>query len=205
MRAGNAALTLRLATAAFGLCLSPLSIRAQTPSITAQPQSQTVTAPATGMFTVTATGIGALSYQWYKNGAAINGATSGTYTTPPTTTWTNGSGYTVTVTDGFASTTSAPAILTVNPEPTVNLSPVGPTLIGGQLQNQTVIAPASATFDAGAIGTAPITYQWNRNGAPISGATSATYTTPATTSADNGATFTVTVTNNGNCSDPYSC
>jgi hypothetical protein len=168
------------------------------PAISAQPESQTVTAPATAAFSVTATGTGSLSYQWYKNGAAISGATSATYTTPATTTGANGAGFTVTVADSFGSTTSTTAILTVNPAPTLNLSPVGPVLIGGQPQNQTVIAPASATFSATAIGTEPISYQWNENGAPISGATSATYTTPATSSADNGKSFTVTVTNSVN-------
>src|SRR5437868_6064755 len=73
--------------------------------------------------------------------------------------------------------------------------PVGPVLIGGQPQDQLVIAPASARFSATAIGTAPITYQWNKNGAPINGATLAAYTTPPTTSLDNGAILTVTVTN----------
>jgi hypothetical protein len=167
-------------------------------SITTQPQSQEVTAPATATFNVAATGTGSLSYQWYKNGAAISGATSSTYTTAATTTGANGAGFTVTATNSFGSATSTPAILTVNPAATMNLSPVGPVLIGGQPQNQTVIAPASATFSATAIGTEPITYQWNENGMPITGATSATYTTPATTSADNGATFTVTVTNSVN-------
>ena len=38
-------------------------------------------------------------------------------------------------------------------------------------------------------------YQWSRNGSPISGATSATYTTPATTFSDSGAIFTVAITN----------
>ena len=168
------------------------------PSITTQPASQTSTSGQTATFFVTASGTAPLSYQWRKNGAAIGGATTSNYTTPPTTTGTNGASFTVTVTDSFGSTGSIPAILTVNPGPNMNLSPVGPVLIGGQPQSQTVIAPASATFTATAIGTEPITYQWNKNGTPISGATSAAYTTPATTNADNGASFTVTVTNSVN-------
>jgi hypothetical protein len=74
-------------------------------------------------------------------------------------------------------------------------APVGPVLIGGQPQNQMVVAPGSATFSVTALGTAPITYHWNKNGSPISGATSPTYTTPPTTSADSDVNFTVTVSN----------
>src|SRR5580765_149301 len=83
--------------------------------------------------------------------------------------------------------------------------PVGPS-ISAQPQSQTVTAPVTATFSVTATGTAPLSYQWNKNGAAISGATSATYTTPATTSADNGAKFTVVVTNSAGSitSDPAS-
>jgi hypothetical protein len=45
-----------------------------------------------------------------------------------------------------------------------------------------------------ASGTGPFTYQWRRNGTPISGATARTYNTLATTAADNGAVFSVIVT-----------
>src|SRR5207244_1102371 len=44
-------------------------------------------------------------------------------------------------------------------------------------------------------GTAPLSYQWQKNGANIAGATSSSYTTPATTIADSGATFDVVVSN----------
>jgi hypothetical protein len=46
-----------------------------------------------------------------------------------------------------------------------------------------------------ATGTAPLTYQWKKTGAPIAGANAASYTTAATVDADNGALFSVTVTN----------
>jgi len=61
--------------------------------------------------------------------------------------------------------------------------------------------PASVTegqaviFVVTATGTSPLTYQWLRNGQVISGATSSGYTTPATTLADNGAQFSVAITN----------
>src|SRR4029077_19438513 len=43
--------------------------------------------------------------------------------------------------------------------------------------------------------TAPLSYQWQKNSVAIAGATLSSYTTPATTSSDNGALFTVVVSN----------
>jgi hypothetical protein len=92
------------------------------------------------------------------------------------------------VTNSVGSVTSAGAILTVNPPP------VAPS-ITTQPANQTVTAPAPATFSVAASGDAPLTYQWRRNGVDIAGATSATYVLDPTAVSDNGATFDVVVTN----------
>ncbi len=64
-----------------------------------------------------------------------------------------------------------------------------------QPANQSVSQGQTANFSVTATGTAPLHYQWSRNATTISGATGATYTTPAATSADNGASFTVVVSN----------
>lgn len=64
-----------------------------------------------------------------------------------------------------------------------------------QPANQTVSAGQAASFSVTATGAMPLTYQWQKSGSAISGATNATYTTPATTSADNGAQFKVVVSN----------
>ena len=69
--------------------------------------------------------------------------------------------------------------------PVVTTQPVSLTVAAGQ----------SATFSVAVTGTIPLSYQWNRNGAAISGAMSASYTTAATTNADNGAVFSVVVSN----------
>ena len=53
----------------------------------------------------------------------------------------------------------------------------------------------AASFSVAASGTAPLTYQWLKNGSSISGATAASYTTPAATSAENGSTFQVEINN----------
>jgi hypothetical protein len=58
-----------------------------------------------------------------------------------------------------------------------------------------VTAGQTATFSVVASGTAPLSYQWQKNGANISGATSSSYTTPATATTDSGSTFRAVVTN----------
>ena len=77
---------------------------------------------------------------------------------------------------------------------TVTAAPVAPA-ITTQPANRTVIAGQTAAFSVTAGGTAPLSYQWRKNGANISGATAASYTTPATTTADNGAQFSVVISN----------
>lgn len=61
--------------------------------------------------------------------------------------------------------------------------------------DRTRVAGQTANFSVAATGTLPLTYQWTKNGADITGAIHASYTTPATTEADNGALFAVTVSN----------
>jgi hypothetical protein len=67
--------------------------------------------------------------------------------------------------------------------------------ITAQPVNATVTVGQTATFSVGAAGTSPLSYQWRKNAANISGATASSYTTPATTSGDNGAKFDVVVSN----------
>jgi hypothetical protein len=72
--------------------------------------------------------------------------------------------------------------------------PVAPSIIT-QPANQSVIAGQPATFSVAASGSAPLSYQWRKNTINISGATADSYTTPATTTADNTAKIDVIVTN----------
>lgn len=67
--------------------------------------------------------------------------------------------------------------------------------ISRQPASQTVLEGQSATFSVVASGAAPLAYQWQRNGANISGATTASYTLSSATLADNGAKFQVVVSN----------
>src|SRR5215469_11255034 len=158
------------------------------PYITTQPTDQTVTVGQTATFSVVASGTATLSYQWQKNGANISGATSSSYTTPTTTASDNGATFKVTVSNSAGSVTSNAATLTVN-------AASGAPTIATQPANQTVAAGQTATFTVVASGTAPLSYQWLKNNTNISGATSSSYTTPATATSDSGSTFDVVVSN----------
>jgi hypothetical protein len=161
------------------------------PQISSQPASQSVSAGHTAAFSVTATGTAPLAYQWIKNGAAISGATTAAYTTAATTSADSGAKFTVTVSNSAGTATSQAAVLTVTATPVGAVAPK----ITIQPASESVSVGQFATFSVTATGTAPLAYQWIKNGAAISGATTAAYTTAATTSADSGAKFTVTVSN----------
>ncbi len=85
----------------------------QPPAITSQPMNQTVAVGQSATFSVTSTGTSPLSYQWYENGMAIQGATSSSYTTAPTTAADNGDTFSVAVTDLGGTTTSNTVTLTL--------------------------------------------------------------------------------------------
>jgi hypothetical protein len=82
-----------------------------------QPASVTVPLGQTATFTVSATGTGALTYQWSKNGVPITGANSSSYTTPPTLAGDSGAVFTVSVSNAAGSAASGPATLTVQLAP----------------------------------------------------------------------------------------
>jgi hypothetical protein len=74
------------------------------------------------------------------------------------------------------------------------MSGTPPTIVT-QPQSQVVGVGATATFAVVASGSVPLHYQWMENGMVISGATSASYTTPVLTLADCNEQFFVVVSN----------
>jgi hypothetical protein len=67
--------------------------------------------------------------------------------------------------------------------------------ITAQPIDQRVVVGSTGTFTVMATGSAPLSYQWQKGTTPISGATASSYTTPATTLADDGSSFQVVVSN----------
>ena len=167
----------------FSQYLTPLATAVK---IVSQPVNNTQIAGQPASFWVAATGAAPITYQWQKNGVDIVGATSNWFTTPPAALADNGAQYRAVVTNGSASVFSNTATLTVN------AAPAGPG-ITTQPVNVTVSAGQSFTFSIAASGTGTLTYQWQKEGMAIVGATAASFTGNAITP-DSGATFRVLVT-----------
>jgi hypothetical protein len=154
--------------------------------------SQSFSATVSGLtgqsatFSASASGTAPFSYQWYKNGAAISGATSSSYAISALAT-TDSADYSVKVSNTAGSALSTATTLSVS-------APVIAPSITSQPASQTLALGAAASFSVTASGTAPFTYQWSKDGGLIAGATSSTYSIAATASSDAGS-YTVVVTN----------
>ncbi|HTG42914.1 MAG TPA: hypothetical protein VK633_00155 [Verrucomicrobiae bacterium] len=81
--------------------------------ITTQPANRIVAAGGATSFSVSLNDTNGVTYQWFKGGTAIAGATSSTLAVPTTALTDNGGSYTVQVKKGNLSVTSDPATLTV--------------------------------------------------------------------------------------------
>ena len=158
------------------------------PAITTEPTDQTVATGQKASFTIAATGTAPIIYQWYRNGAVIPGATAASYTTAAVAATDNGAQF-------YAVVTDATTLTATSSSATLNVSGSGSTApaITTQPAAQSVALGQAATFSVVASGTGTLSYQWYKNSAAITGATSASYTTPATVATDNGALFYVVV------------
>ena len=120
------------------------------PSITSQPQSQSIEEGEAVTLSVTASN--ASGYQWYSNFTPIPGATSRTLTESPSST----RQYFVRVTNDCGSTDSATVTVTVNPPSCDYIQ------ITQQPANRAITAAESATLTVVVAGTSP-QYQWEQN------------------------------------------
>ena len=166
-----------------------LVIPAAAPVIATGPLDRTVPEGWPHTFTVTLESpVSGTTFQWQRNGTNLPGATNSTYSIAAAKPADAGN-YTVVLRTPANSltTTSDVAVLTLGPPlvaPAVSTAPA----------NLTVLAGAKTTLGVTATGTAPLTYQWLRNGTPLAGATAATLTFEPALVTD-AAAYSVTVTN----------
>ncbi|HWN94769.1 MAG TPA: immunoglobulin domain-containing protein, partial [Methylomirabilota bacterium] len=133
------------------------------PRIVTQPLSQNVLAGSTNTFNATARGTAPLFYQWLRsgtnliNGGNISGATS-TNLRLTGVVAANAGSYFFVVTNSAGAATSVVATLTVSTAPSITSQPASRTLPAG----------STASFSVTAAGSAPLSFQWRRNGVDLS-------------------------------------
>ncbi len=177
-----------------------LTLNSNTPSITNQPQSETVCTGAGTTFSVGATG--ASMYQWRENGVNLTdgGSISGSGTPALSINSVQGSDdqsmFDVVLTSGTGcSVVSQAAELTVTTTITFTQQP----------QPQTACSGGGATFSVTANVSAGLTYQWMKNGTnlvdggTIAGSATPTLNLAGLAAADNGASFAVSVSGAAGC------
>lgn len=134
----------------------PCTCAAGDPSITAHPDPATICTGGTNQFCATASGSGAINFQWQKNGTDISGETSNCLTASAA------GDYRCVVSGACGSVTSNAATLTVNSAPSIQTHPSGLNVCPGQSQQLCVVATGSGT----------LSFQWQQGGVDISGETS---------------------------------
>ncbi|MFN7020870.1 MAG: immunoglobulin domain-containing protein [Phycisphaerales bacterium] len=127
----------------------------QPPSITLQPVGAAGCGGSSITLTISATGAAPLTYQWRKNGADIPGAESSSLEFPALSGADVGS-YDCVVGSACGSVTSDPALVSVEPGPSVTTQPVGVGVCRGETVNLSITASNAAG------------YLWKRNGSPLS-------------------------------------
>ncbi|HEY4246910.1 MAG TPA: immunoglobulin domain-containing protein, partial [Lacunisphaera sp.] len=148
-----------------------------------------VNQPSPAIFQVQASGSPSIfSFQWKKDGVDIPGATSDTLSFTSVTPAEVGT-YSVTVTNAVGTVKSREAALILLEGAGL---PAYPTIVTPPA-DQSVSSGSSVSFSVVATGTPPVTYQWQKNGTTISGATTDTLSLISVTAADAG-TYTVIVT-----------
>ncbi len=148
------------------------------PTIVTGPQDQTVPTGTSATLSVTVSGSGPFSYQWYRGSSGdtsnpIPASNSSTLTTGPITSVTR---FWVHVSDGINQASSQAATVTPYSAPTIISQP----------RDQVVPLGATATLTITVSGTGPFSYQWYAGEAgdtsmPLNGATASTFVTPAIT------------------------
>src|SRR5262249_28430416 len=162
-----------------GKCSGPVP-----PTIYLQPSNQVAGVGANVNFQVGASGSGPLAYQWTMIGTNIVGATNPSLTLANVQLADSGS-YAVQVTNAYGSITSTDAVLTVVVQP--------PSIVTQPL-SQNVAVGSDVSLSVTATGTAPLSYQWSKDGNDLPGATAATFTLTNVQTNDSGS-YALVVTN----------
>jgi CubicO group peptidase (beta-lactamase class C family) len=145
------------------------------PEIIAAPVAQYASLGGMVTFAATVSSVTAPTYQWFKDGVAIPGASGPTYQISSVTAADFGS-YSVTVTNAAGTTQSGSATLALGDLPSITSQPAA----------QTIATGSTVVFNISAGGAPTLTYQWFLNATPLAGATGPILVLPNATAADDG-------------------
>jgi len=173
-----------VASSAATLTVNPVPVA---PTIASHPLSQLASTGANVVFTVTATGMPAPTYQWTKEGAIIAGATAAALTLGGIEASAAGI-YRVMATNALGTAYSSPATLEIRP--TALQLPA----ITRQPENGSARVGTSFGFRVEAVGAAPLFFQWYKEGSIVPAATGAVLAIPAVTLSDRGS-YSVVISN----------
>jgi hypothetical protein len=166
----------------------PPSIVTQPPASVSANSGQLVSIP------ITVKGSPTLSYQWYRtNGTAVSGQTTAALTFSPVSLANIGSYYAV-VSSAYGRATSS----------VVALSVTGPPVVTQQSPpDEKVFVGTTPTLRVAASGPQPISYQWTRDGSPVSSANTSSYA--PSTAATGAHTYSCVITNaySANAPSPF--
>lgn len=163
--------------------------RVRPPTIATHPFDRSAIVGQTVSLAVSATSHVPLSYQWRKDGNDVPGGSEAILILADVK-LSDAGNYSVVVTNTVGSTTSATVRVTVNAVaapmalPVFETQPAAVAVLGGQ----------AVTLTASAAGTAPVSYQWFRDGEAVAGATGASLTIAAAQAGDAGS-YMVVATN----------
>lgn len=167
------------------------------PTVTRQPQSQTLLVGERATLSVAGDGFAAPTVQWQRRSFAdaflgrpwvnIAGATAASYTTPALTLADHPTYYRALLINASGTVASDVATISV-------VEQLAPPVIVGQPGSLNVNVGGTAVFAATASGAGPFSYQWRRNGVVITGANFSVLTLNNVTALNDGQ-YTLAVTN----------
>lgn len=176
--AGTYAATVTNRVGAVTSSAVPLTILPETaPMVLVHPSSRMVATGSSFTVSLSLSQPFVGTYQWLKDGAALPGATGGTYSAVGSVA--TAGRYSVVVTNGAGSVRSYEAVVGIG-----NRSLIPPVALATAVSPQTVFTGAIVTFRANITGAT--SYLWRRNGVELNGATDATLVLTNVQSSDSG-------------------
>ncbi len=162
-------------TCAATLTFQGFAKSTRVPTVLQQPNPVYTAMGKAFSLSVVPSGTGPFTYQWFKDGVAVSGATKSVYAIGSAVSGSAGS-YTVRVGNGFGTTLSSAAVVKVNAAPEILAHPAALSVATG----------AGIRLSVSAVGSGTLSYQWVRDGVPLEAATAKVFEISSASAGDAG-------------------